>query len=400
MRELGIIDDGAVLVEDGVIRDVGPSRRVENLAAAREADEISADGRVVMPGFVDSRVYVVSGPPLLDEYEQRVSGPFQEGFDGDELPEPAPAKALSSSSRPLLEMLAGKAVREFVRHGTTTIEARARDGLDDRTILKVLRAMRTVQRRPLDLEPTFFLGGGPESARAEADPGYLERLTTHSLAKIRRLGLARFVDVRVGRGGHTPEWALEYLRAAQARGFLTRVTTTGSGPAGGAAWAAAAGAVSVSGLEYAGELTTRRLADSATVAVLTPGVSYHRMRSSYPPARLLIDNGVAVALATGFASHGCPSCSLPVILSLACTQMRMTPAESVVAATINGAFALGRAERAGSIEPGKDADLIMLNASDYREIPYRFGMNLVAMVMKRGDIIYPRMDFARPTKSS
>ena len=153
-------------------------------------------------------------------------------------------------------------------------------------------------------------------------------------------------------------------------------------------------AASADHLECLSEEDCALLARSGVIATLAPGASFHRCRESYAPARSLIEQGVAVALATGYSSDRCPSCSMPAIISLACNQMRMTPAEAITAATINGAHALRCADRLGSLEYGKNADLIMLNVPDYREIPYHFGMNLVAMTMKRGDVIYPRMEFS------
>ena len=156
MRDLAVIQDGAILIIDGVIRDVGPSRRVENLAAAREATEISADGRLVMPGFVDSRTHLVSGPALLDDYETRIAGDgSDESLTTGVAPE-ALMHAVRASSRSRLELLARKALRQFVRHGTTTLEAKSGLGLDDRTEIKILRALNALNDRPLEIVPTFF----------------------------------------------------------------------------------------------------------------------------------------------------------------------------------------------------------------------------------------------------
>jgi imidazolonepropionase len=154
-----------------------------------------------------------------------------------------------------------------------------------------------------------------------------------------------------------------------------------------------AGAASVDHLEWIGTEDIELLARSQTVAALVPGAMFHVRSGRYAPARALIDAGAAVALATDFSTFHCPSSSMAAIISLACAEMQMTPAEAITAATINGAHALRCASRLGSIESGKEADLILLNASDFREIPYHFGMNLVAMVMKRGEVLFPRAGF-------
>ena len=393
MRNLGVIDDGAALIVDGVIHDVGPSRRVENLAVAREAEEISADGRVVMPGFVDCRTHLISGPPLLNDYEMRLAGVTEREIElaGGGFRELQ--RAVRSSTRPLLEMLARKTLREFVRHGTTTLEGRSGLGLDDKTELKILRALNLVQNRPLDVLVTFF----GAAAFPEGFPGephdFIDHLIATTLPKIKRSRLASFVDVSVGAGGFSPFEARRYLLAAQQQGFIPRVTTEDGGSSAGIALAVELGVPSVDRVESATGDDARLLAHSATVATLLPGEAFQRVDGRYAPARGLIDAGAAVALASNYSSDGCATCSMPAILALACNRMRMRPDEAIVSATVNAAHALCCGGRIGSLERGKDADLIMLNASDYREIPYHFGMNLVAMTMKRGDAIYPRMEF-------
>ncbi len=393
MRELGVIQDGAVLIVDGMIRDVGPSRRVENLAAARQAIEISADGRVVMPGFVDARTSLIAGPPLLDDYETRITGAAGSGAGASEPAPEALIRAVRNSSRPRLELLARKALKEFVRHGTTTLEAKSGLGLDEKTELKILRALQAVDGRPLEIMSTFFGAAAVAPDHNGTSDDYLDWILDRVLPKIRRLKLARFAEVRCGEGAFTPEQARRYLLAAREQGFLLRLTTDEFTSSGAVRLAVELGAASVDHLEHLSEEDCGVLADSATVATLVPGASFHRRREVYAPARALIDGGAAVALATGYSSDRCPSCNMSAILSLACNQMGMTPAEAVTAATINGAHALRCADRVGSLEYGKQADLIMLNVPDYREIPYHFGMNPVTLTMKRGDVICPRMEF-------
>lgn len=393
MRKLGLIPDGAVLIVNGVVRDVGPSRRVENLAAARDAVEVSADGRVVMPGFVDLSTHLVSGPPLLDEYEQRIEDGKECSPEAGMRNRRALVKAVRASSRSRLELLGRKLLREFVRHGTTTVEARSGLGLDDRSELKILRALGALRGRPLDVEPSFF-GAAALPLSHEGKPvEYLRMLAGQVLPKVRKLGLARFVEARCGEGGFTSDHLQPYFAAARKMGFGVKLCSGEYSPDDGARLAVSLGAMSVSHLEHAASEDCALLANSDTIPVLLPGASFHRGRTRYAPARELVDAGAAVALGTGYSSDRSPSCSVPATLSLACNAMSLSPAEAVTAATINAAWALGIAQRTGSLEYGKDADLIMLNASDYREIPYRFGMNLIALTMKRGEVIYPRMEF-------
>ncbi|MBI4873898.1 MAG: amidohydrolase family protein [Acidobacteria bacterium] len=314
LRELSIVADGAVLISDGVIMDVGATRRVENLAAARQAREIDASGRVVLPGLVDCCAHLVAGPLRLEHEARRV-------------------------------------LAAMVRHGTTTVEAR--DGE-----LKPLRVATRLNGSPLDVVRTFL------ATRFEEDP----------LSKVHRRKLAEFVDVSCGDG------AFLHLEQARRLGFELRVR-------GSAALAVESGAVSVSGIDGAPPAEVERLAHSNTIAVLTPGTAFHG-GGPRSPARAWLDQGVALAIATGYHPAQCPSPSLPMAVALACAELRLTPAEAIAAATINAAHALGCAARRGSLEYFKDGDLILLNAGDYRELPLRFGCNLVHMTVKRGAIIY------------
>lgn len=390
MRDLGLIQDGALLIADGIIRDVGPSRRVENLAAARDADEISADGRLVMPGFVDSHTQLICGPPSLDEYEMRILAKDAGDVSRSGSATDKTTQALRSASKQRLEADARKAIREFIRHGTTSIGAKAVWDPEARSEMKALRVLAALSDKPLDLFATFHVeSSGLSDASAEADSTMVE-----IFSGILSRRLARFVGVECGEGALPPEEARRVLDAAKEHGFYVNVTASRLAPSAGVELAVELKAASADHLEFITPSDIELLAHSQTVATLIPGAVFHSRTERYPPARDLLDAGAAVALATGFSSGRCPSCSLPAILSLACNQMRMTPAEAIAAATINGAHALRCGNRLGSLEYGKEADLLMLNVSDYREIPYHFGMNMIAMCMKRGDVLYPRMSFS------
>ncbi len=390
MNSLGVIPDGALLIVNGIIQDVGPSRRVENLAAARDAVELSADGRVIMPGFIDSRTQLIAGPPLLDDYAKRVrtGEPASPAVDEERL-----RAVLSASTRARFEMLARKAMREFARHGTTTVDAHTGLGLDAKSETKMLRALCAVRNRPLDIVVTWFAASRLPDEFSGSAGDYLEHLTSTMMPKVRREKLAQLADVRVGAGGFQPSGALRYLEHARNHKLARRVTADWNDATDAVSVALESEALSVDLFGSVEDADPVRLAGSEVLVKLFPGVAYHCLEQREPPARNLIDAGAAVAVATGFSSALCPTCSMPAILSLACRQMRMTPEEAVTASTINAACALGLDDQTGSLERGKDADLIMLNITDYREIPYRFGMNLVAMMMKRGDVIYPRMEF-------
>ncbi len=254
--------------------------------------------------------------------------------------------------------------------------------------LKSLRVARALAGGPVDVVRTFFGARTVPAEFAGRPAEYLEWLGGEMLVTVQRRGLAEFVDVACGERAFGYEASKAYLQRAAGLGFGCRVR-------GSAALAVETGASSVSGVEAPLAFDAERLASSPTIVVLTPGAAFHS-GSRRSPARTFIEHGVAVAVATGHDSVLCPTLSIPMVLSIACAELRMTPAEALTAVTINAAHVLGCAGRAGSLEQGKDADLLLLNAGDYRELPFRFGSNLVHRTIKRGEIVYEEGNVAWP----
>jgi imidazolonepropionase len=387
LRDLGIIQDGAVLVENGVITALGPTRRIENLAEARHALEIDASGRVVGPGFVDSHTHLVCGPPRLNDYEMRIAGASYEEIAAAGGGILQSVRAVRETPIRSLVRQARQGLVEFARHGVTTLEAKSGYGLDEAAERKTLRAVQALQGKPLDLAPTY-LGAHvvpPEwTGRADA---YIEWMCTYLMPKLRRRKLAEFADVYCERGAFTLEQARRYLTAAREQGFRLKIHAEQFSSTGAARLGVELGAVSADHLDYATEEDVQALAASNTIATLLPGAVFHLGLTRFPPARALIDAGAAVALSTDFNPGTSPTYSMPAIVSLACARLRMLPAEAIAAATINGAHAIGRGTRCGSIEADKIADLVVFDVPDYREIPYHFGVNPVAITIKRGTVI-------------
>jgi imidazolonepropionase len=394
LRELGIIQDGAVLIQDGMIAALGPSRRVENLSAARRAREIDASGKVVAPGFVDSHTHLVCGPPRLADYEMRLAGAtyLEVAKRGGGIL--STVRAIREMPIRALVLQARRTVEGFIRHGTTTIEAKSGYGLDESAERKMLRAIRALDGKPLDLVPTY-LGAHvvPPEYRGRED-AYVDWMCAQLMPKLRRRNLARFVDVYCEPGAYTVAQARRYLEAARDLGFELKVHAEQFSRSGGTLLAVETGAASADHLDHVNEEDIHALAGCATVATLLPGASFHLGIDRYAPARKMIEAGVAVALATDFNPGTSPTYSMPMVLSLACSQMAMTPAEALAAATVNAAHAIGRAHAVGAIEAGKQADLVLFNVPDYREIPYHFGVNLVAMTIKKGRVLYREGDIA------
>jgi len=373
LQELGIVQDGAILIRDARIQDIGQGRRVENLADARSAREIDVTGQVVMPGFVDSHTHLTWGPARTAS---------------------ACAQSLRTSPSRTLGRQIGERLAMFVRHGTTTLEAQS-GGLNGTSDLKALRVLGR-QQSPLDVEPTYC-GAHSVPAEFQGRPhDYVEWIIAEMFPLVRRRRLAAWVDIWCGRGAFPLDDARRYLLAARAAGFKLRVHAEQFAHDGGARLAAEAGAATASSLQFAGRDDIAILAQSSTIAVLTPGATFHLGLGRYPPGRAFVDQGAAVALATDFSPVTSPTCNMQMVLSLACGHMRMTPAEAVSAATINGAHALGCADRVGSLEEGKSADLTVFDVPDYREIPYTFGVNLVSMTISKGLVLYRRGEVAWP----
>lgn len=378
LNEVGIVADGALLIRDGVIEQVGPSRRVENLAGARDALEINAAGRVVLPGFIDSHTHLVFPPPENTPAELE---------DAVRIVRTATAKRLIDRTRVHLQAMA--------RHGTTTVEAKTGCAMDSRAEFKLLRVLHLLGREPVDVVATVLmrmpenLPPGGNAAQAVTD-WYLNEL----LPRVNARKLARFVAVAWNRDSTLHPFFRLWIEGARARGLGCKIHA-GRDSAGAAVAMATDQLVStVDHLEHATGGEAAPLAGSPVIATLLPYAAFRR-RSEAPPARNLIDSGAPVALASDFSVGQTTNVNMQVVVALACLDMDMTPAEAISAATINGAHALGCAGRTGSLEVGKAADLLVLNVSDYREIAHNFGTNLVHLTMKRGEFIYQEGNVAR-----
>jgi imidazolonepropionase len=389
LSDLGLVRDGALLARDGLIVAAGQTAEVERLAAGEhEVEEIDAAGRVVMPGFVDSHTHLVHGPPRLLDYEMRLRG-----ADYHEISQAgggilASVKAVRAADPGDLEAAARRAVSHFARHGTTTIEAKSGYGLDETAEMKTLVVMAAIDGEPLDIVPTYLGAHLVPPEYKDRPDAYITWMCEEMMPRVRRQRLAKFADVYCDRGAFSIEQARRYLMGAREQEFELKVHAEQFAHTGAAQLACELGAISADHLEQANDEDARALAGATTIATLLPGSVHHLGLERYAPARLLIETGAAVALATDFNPGTSPTCSMALILSLACTHMRMSPAEAITAATINGAYAAGRGDSAGSLEPGKLADLTIVNANDYREIPYYFGINLVQTTIKRGAVIY------------
>jgi imidazolonepropionase len=387
-----MIEDGAVLVCDGRIVAADTRARVESRKDARQAEKIDVGGRVILPGFVDSHTHLVHAASRAEEYELKIQGVSYEEIAKKGGGILNSVRRLRVATSDALKRRALGALQEFASNGTTTVEAKSGYGLDVASELKILQLHRELNRvQPLEIVSTF-MGAHVVPAEYRVSPDgaerYVELLTEQLLPDVVNEGLAEFCDAFCDRGAFTRSQSKRILSEGKQHGLAPRVHAEQLSRTGAAQLAVELEAASCDHLEHINSTDIRRLAKSRTVATLLPGCDFHLGWKKYAPARKLIDAGAIVGLATDYNPGTCPTVSMPIILSLACTQLRMTPAEAIAAATINAAFALRRDNRIGSLEAGKQADLAVFAVEHFREIPYYFGMNRCWMTMKRGEIIH------------
>ena len=391
LGELGIIRDGALLVSDYRVVAVGPRRRIERLPKARRAEKLNLGGRVVLPGFVDSHTHLIHPASRANEYEQRISGATYEEIARSGGGIHSSVERLRRAPASSLKARALKDLREFAAHGTTTIEAKSGYGLDWKNELKILEILHELhQEHPIDLCATF-LGAHVVPREFRRRPNaYVDLLVQRWIPTVATAGLAEFCDVYCDKGAFTVAQARRILTAGRAGGLVPRIHAEQLAHTGASRLAIEMEAASADHLEKINSGDIRALGLSNVVCTLLPGCCFHLGLSHYAPARRLIDAGAILGLATDYNPGTSPTLSMPMILSLACTQLRMTPAEAITAATINPAYSLRQHDRVGSLEVGKYADLAAFDVADYREIPYYFGVNLCSLTMKRGSIVHSK----------
>jgi imidazolonepropionase len=349
-----------------------------------EVIELDCRGKLVLPGFVDSHTHPVFVSPRLIDFEKRAAGASYEEIAAAGGGIRVSIDGVRRAGEATLADHVFAALRQAQSQGTTTVEAKSGYGLDPASEIKSLKAIRRAAEQWQGTTVATFLGAHvpPPEFKEEPDK-YVDLLCAEILPKVARLKLARFVDVFCERGAFTLEQTERILGEAQRHELASRVHV-GQLTNTPLAKILAFHPASVDHLDCLEKADIAALAASNTVATLLPGANYFLATKKYPPARKLIDAGAAVALATDYNPGTSPTISMPMVLSLACTQMRMTVEESLTAATMNGAHALQLGGRKGSVEVGKDADLAFFELDDYRELPYWFGGNHCAAVMMEG----------------
>jgi imidazolonepropionase len=392
LSNLGLVKDGALLVRDGLIAAVGTRAEVETLPEARGAEKLDLGGRVALPGFVDSHTHLIHAASRAEEYELKIAGASYEEIARKGGGILNSVKRLREMTSEALKKRALAALKEFAAHGTTTLEAKSGYGLDVASELKILRLHKELAAEQLLEIVSTFLGAHVVPAEFRGKAGgaerYIQLMEQNMLPEIGESRLAEFCDVFCDRGAFTVEQAKRVLQAGRQWGLAPRLHAEQLSRTGATRLAILLRAASCDHLEHVNKGDIQALGKSETVATLLPGCDFHLGLEQYAPARALIDAGAIVSVATDYNPGTSPTLSMPMILSLACTQLRMTPAEAIAAATINGAYALRRGESIGSLEVGKQADIAVFEVADYREIPYYFGVNHCWMTVKRGRVIH------------
>ncbi len=390
LKKLGIIEDGAVLCLGGKIVSVGKTKEALRdpwLKKNREKIlEIDCAGKVVLPGFVDSHTHPVFVSPRLVDFEKRIEGASYEAIAEAGGGIRSSLEGVRRAGKRALAEKVLSVLHDMAAHGTTTVEAKSGYGLTLESELKSLEAIRAAASIwPGTVIPTL-LGAHVVPAEFRGHPNkYVEVVCREMIPRVAKRKLARFVDVFCDHGAFTAQQTEKIFQSAQenglsVRGHMCQLTTTMLKPF------LRFNPASFDHMDHANDSDIDDLAKRDTIATLVPGANYFLGLKDYPPARRFIDAGVPVALATDYNPGTSPTLSMPMAMSLACTQMKMSPAEAIAAATINGAWALRVAQHKGSIEAGKDADLALFAVDDYREIPYWFGANRCATTIMNGSI--------------
>lgn len=384
MSDIGVIENGAVAVSGGIITHVGTTDDVMKQIDTNDYLEIDAGGRAVLPGFVDSHTHFVFDGYREEEFSWRMKGDSYMSImeRGGGIVNTMQATRGSSYDR--LYDKAYDRLDIMMDMGVTTVEGKSGYGLDLPTELIQLRVMNELNdEHPIDVFSTFLGAHAVPPEFAGRTDDYVDYIITEVLPSIRSERSATFCDVFCEQGVFSLEQSERLLKAARSHRFKLKLHADEIVPLGGAELAAKLKAVSADHLLHVSEKGIKSLAQSNTVATLLPLTAFS-LGEPYAPARKMIDEGCAVALASDLNPGSCFSSSIPLIFALACIQMKMSPEEAVTALTINGAAALGKADTIGSIDVGKKADLILLQFPSYKFLPYHVGMNIVGTVIKDG----------------
>jgi imidazolonepropionase len=386
MRDVGIIEHADVLIEDGLFRWIGPTGTLTG-TLDEEADIIDASEQVALPGFVDCHTHLLYAGSRENEFAMRVEGKtYQEIADaGGGIM--STVEATRRVSKKDLKKTASRRLDAMMQYGTTTVEIKSGYGLNEASEVKMLEAINELaDEHFMSIVPTFLGAHAVPGEFSDNPQGYVDLLCDRMLPYVAKRSLAQFCDVFCETGYFSVEQSRQILRAAESLGIPSKLHADQLSQIGASRLGAELKAVSVDHLEQIDDTGIEALKRSGSVAVVLPGVSFF-LHYGYPPARELIDAGIPLALASNFNPGSCASFSMPLMMTIACTHMGMSPEEAITAVTLNGAAALKMSETVGSVEVGKQADIVLFDVPHYRQIAYYFGVNHVSTIIKKGIIL-------------
>jgi imidazolonepropionase len=389
---LGMIQKGAVAIKEGRVYWIGKTEEMfGKFSLSRDGREIDGTGKVVMPGLIDAHTHLIFAGSRENEFEQRVQGlSYQEiaGRGGGIL---STVEATRQASFDELLSLGKRRLDRMLSKGVTTVEAKSGYGLSLQSEMKILRVMKALQEsHPIDIVPTFLGAHTIPKEFREERARYVNLLTEEMIPQVARERLAEFCDVFCEEGAFTLEESGKILETGKRYGLKPKIHADQLSSGGGAELAAEINTYSADHLEYASPEGIRKMAEKGVTAVLLPGASFFLSMKKYPPARDMIEQGVAVALATDLNPGSSMTESLPMMMTMGCTMYKLLPKEVIQATTIHAAKSMGREKEIGSLEVGKQADLLVLDIPNYRYLPYHFGVDHVETVIKKGRIVYRR----------
>jgi imidazolonepropionase len=389
LQDIGLLQNGTVVIEDGIISDVGTRSEVLAPYDIDGATVIDASGKTVMPGFVDPHTHLIFAGSRENELRWKIEGASYTDIASRGGGILSTVNATRKASHDELKELAKSRLDIMMRHGTTSVEVKSGYGLNLEDEMKILEVARDLcEEHEADLSTTF-LGAHAIPPEFKDNPdGYVDLIIERMIPKVADEELASFCDVFCEEGYFSVDQSREILKEGRTYGLVPKVHADELSDLGGAGLAAEVNAISADHLEQSSDDGVRHMADADVVGVLLPGTSFST-NIDYADARRMIDLGLPVALATDF-NPNCWTKSMQFMISLACYKMRMFPSEAVVASTINAAHAIGKAHEVGSLEPGKKGDVIVLDMENHEQIPYRFASNHVETVVKGGEVIHSR----------
>ena len=385
LRELGLIRDAALLVEEGRITAAGPYAELRSRIPAGAA-VIDAEGRSVTPGFVDAHTHLVFAGNRAVEFEQRIDGATYQQIAAAGGGILRTVKLTRAATEDELLAEARRHRDWMLRAGTTTLEAKSGYGLERETELRMLRVLARLDAEgTARIVPTLLAAHTVAPEFAERREEYVRWIVEELIPEVAALKLVRFCDAFCDDHAFSVDEARRVLTAGRSHGMGLRVHAEQFRPGTGAALAAELGAATADHLEAVTAETLGLLREAGVQPVLLPGSVFALGRAQYPPARKMIEMGLGMVLATDFNPGSSPVASMPFILSLACLQMHLTPAEALAAGTINAAWSLGLGDRIGSLEAGKEADFLIHEFTDYRELAYFIAAPLQPRVFIAGE---------------